>query len=112
MPNSHTEARQFGRRRALIHAFIVTEKGHRIACIVRNISAGGALLEVEEPKQIPNRFKLLVEVDGFDADCDIRHRVAHGVGVYFNEVRIAHNGRDTRFAGPKLSSLTEPAHAN
>ena len=112
MSYRNAETRKFGRRRALIHAFIVTDKGHRIACIVRNISAGGALLEVEEPKQIPNQFKLVIEVDGFEADCDIRHRVAHGVGSYFNEIRVSRNGRDTRFAGPQLDSLKDAAPAS
>lgn len=108
MSKHNDEIRRFGRRRALIHAFIMNDKGHRTACIVRNISDGGALLEVEEPKQIPHHFQLLIEADGFEADCDIRHRVEHAVGVYFNEIRIARNGRDTRQDGPSLKSLTEP----
>lgn len=108
MSKRSDEIRRFGRRRALIHAFIVNDKGHRNACIVRNISEGGALLEVEEPHQIPRHLKLLIEADGFEADCNIRHRVQHAVGVYFNEIRIARNGRDTREAGPKLKTLIEP----
>ena len=99
------EQRKFGRRRALIHAFIVNKCGHRLPCIVRNISVGGALLEVEQPKHVPNRFKLVVDADAFEADCDIRHRTEHGVGVFFEACRIARNGRDTRVIGPRLHSL-------
>lgn len=99
------ESRKFGRRRALIHAFIVNKCGHRLPCIVRNISVGGALLEVDEPKHVPNRFKLVIDADSFEADCDIRHRTEHGVGVFFDDCRIARNGRDTRLIGPKLHSL-------
>ena len=110
MPHVTFDNRKFGRRRALIHAFIVNKYGHRIPCIVRNISVGGALLEVEEPKQVPNRFRLVIDADSFEADCDIRHRTAHGVGIYFNDIRIARNGCDTRFIGPKLQSL-EPMRA-
>lgn len=105
MPHRPVENRRFGRRRALIHAFVVTKLGHRVPCIVRNISMGGALLEVEEPKQLPKSFKLVVDADSFEADCDIRHRTAHGVGIYFSAIRIARNGCDTRFVGPKLQSL-------
>ena len=97
--------RRFGRRRALIHAFIVNKNGHRIPCIVRNISMGGALLEVRDPKQVPNRLTLLIDADSFEADCDIRHRTAHGVGIYFRDIRIARHGCDTRYIGPRLDSL-------
>ena len=105
MSRSSADNREFGRRRALIHAFIVNKHGHRTACIVRNISIGRALLEVEDPKQVPHKLTLVIEADGFEADCEIRHRVAHAIGVYFTDIRIARNGRDTRFAGPKLHTL-------
>lgn len=105
MSHNKQESRRFGRRRALIHAFIVNKNGHRIPCIVRNISTGGALLEVKDPKQIPNRLTLLIDADSFEADCDIRHRTAHAVGIYFNEIRIARHGCDTRLMGPRLESL-------
>ena len=109
MSHIKTEQRRFGRRRALIHAFIVNKNGHRIPCIVRNISTGGALLEVRDPKLVPNRLKLLIDADSFEADCDIRHRTAHGVGIYFRDIRIARHGCDTRFIGPRLESLQPTA---
>lgn len=96
------DQRQFGRRRSLIHAFIVTERGGRATCLVRNISAGGALLEVELPQLVPQRMKLIVDADDFEADCELRHRNQFAVGVYFRDVRIGQRGVDTRFAGPAL----------
>lgn len=100
--------RDFGRRRALIHAIIVNKRGARTACLVRNISSGGALLEVEEPHLISQSLKLIIEADGFEADCDVRHKSDFAVGVYFTEIRIGENGRDTRFDGPQLQKSMEP----
>lgn len=102
MPGLHVDQRQFGRRRALIHAFILSARGNRVPCLVRNISTDGALLEVEDSRLIGQRFTLLVDSDQFEADCDVRHRTRQAVGVYFTDIRIARNGRDTRFAGPEL----------
>ncbi len=101
MTRTTRDRRQFGRRRTAIHAMIVNDKGHRSACIVRNISIGGALLEIDNPALLPAYFTLQVEADGFAADCEIRHRTEHGVGVFFTEVRVARNGRDTRYLGPQ-----------
>ena len=105
MPRLQRDSRRFGRRRALIHACIVNKNGHRIPCIVRNISEGGALLEVDEPLQLPNKLLLRIESDGFEADCDVRHRTSHAIGVNFDNVCVARNGCDTRRAGPELSHL-------
>ena len=93
------ERRQFGRRRANLHAFIVVESKPRIACRVRNIADEGALLEVEARAPLPPYFKLVVEADKFEADCEIRHQTDHGIGVYFQKVRIGRNGRDSRNVG-------------
>lgn len=102
------EYRKFGRRRALIHGFVVSQRGLRLPCLVRNISIGGALLEVEDPHMLPQRITLLVEVDDFEADCDIRHKTSHAVGVNFTDIRIGRRGIDTRFAGPKLEPAMQP----
>ena len=51
--------------------------GAAISCTIRNISATGALLEVESPLGIPRRFTLLVRLglvcEGVSRDLD------HGV---------------------------------
>lgn len=115
MARSPREQRQFGRRRTLIHAMIVTPKGGQMSCIVRNISQGGALLEVRAPETLPINFKLIISSDRFAADCEVRHRSANGVGVLFAEVRIGRGGRDTRDAAPSLEGMrtaspVQPAH--
>lgn len=103
----HFDRRRFGRRRSLIHALVVTSKGTRVPCLVRNISTGGALLEVESPHLLTRLLTLCIEADGFEADCEIRHRTQHGIGVLFSDVRIAATGRDTRIAGPMLEAAMQ-----
>lgn len=89
----------------MIHAMIVTAKGAQLSCIVRNVSQGGALLEVRDPETLPEHFGLIINSDRFTADCEVRHRTAHGVGVLFTEVRIGRGGRDTRDAAPNLEGM-------
>ena len=102
MTMQRIDNRQFGRRRSLIHPFITNSRGLRLSCLVRNISGGGGLLEVENPLIVPQRLTLLVDADQFEADCEVKHRTHHAVGVYFHEIRVGRHGRDTRFAGPQL----------
>jgi hypothetical protein len=66
------------------------------------------LLEVSEPQLVTQRLTLIVQADDFEAECDIRHRGAYGIGVFFVSVRIGKGGRDTRFAGPRLTTVADP----
>ena len=84
---------------------IVTPKGAQLSCIVRNVSQGGALLEVRDPEKLPKHFRLVISSDRFAADCEARHRTANGIGVLFTEVQIARGGRDTRDAAPSLDGM-------
>ena len=79
------ERRQFGRRKTNTRAWIYPENGGRIACIVRNISEGGALLEIEPGVELPGAFEIRIESEDLRADCEVRHRTAKGAGVYFVE---------------------------
>lgn len=88
---------------------IITGKGMALSCIVRDVSLGGALLEVAHAEKLPVRFKLVISADRFEADCDVRHRTANGAGVMFTEVRIGRGGRDTRSAAPCLEGMRSAA---
>ena len=107
MARSYHEQRQFGRRRTLIHAIVVTPNGCRQSCIVRNVSQGGALLELSDPHKLPVHFKLIVGADRFEADCEIRHRTENATGVLFKSIRIGRGGRDTRDAAPCLEGVRQ-----
>jgi hypothetical protein len=56
-----------------------------------DVSQGGALLQVSHPEWLPPRFRLIIEANGFEADCDIAHRTDNAVGVRFT-VPMPYNG--------------------
>ena len=75
------ERRQFGRQRTYVHGRISARGRPSVTCIMRDVSEGGALLEVSEPQWLPSRFHLIVEADGLEVDCEIMHRAEDAVGV-------------------------------
>jgi hypothetical protein len=99
------DKRQFGRRCTVIHAMVVLPKDGQVSCIVRNISKGGALLELDQPKNMPVHVRLINSPDRFIAHCEVRHQSDYAVGVFFKAVRIGRGGRDTRYAAPALSAV-------
>jgi hypothetical protein len=96
------EKRQFGRRSTQIRGKIIVPGKHPIVCLVRNISKDGALLEFDRRRTAPYHFQLIIEADGFEAECEFKHKTERGVGVFFCEARIARNGRDSRLAGDSI----------
>ena len=79
------ERRQFGRRKTNTRAWIRLDTGVRFSCIVRDISEGGALLEVEPGTVLPDTFEVRIESEDLRAVCHVRHRTRRGVGVFFTE---------------------------
>jgi hypothetical protein len=52
---------------------------------MRDVSENGALLQVAHPQWLPTRFRLVLETDGTEAQCEVVHRTADAVGVRFLE---------------------------
>ena len=77
------ERRQFGRRRTNVQGLISLRGRIAMGCIVRNLSQGGALLEVTRPEFLPGRFRLLLEAASFETDCEVVRRSPNGIGVRF-----------------------------
>lgn len=77
------ERRQFGRRQTYAHGIISARGRPDIPCIMRDVSDGGALLDVAYPQWLPSRFRLTVELSGFQSDCEIVRRMENSVGVRF-----------------------------
>jgi hypothetical protein len=71
------------RRNTSIPALIVFDGGRRkMACIIRNLSDGGAKLEVEKVAGLPNSFDLFAR--GLDRrSCRVAWRALREVGVQF-----------------------------
>lgn len=70
-----------------------------MACIVRNLSVTGALLELEVPDWMPFRFRLVVESARFDIACETRHKGPNSLGVMF----ISHHERAAADLKPLLT---------
>lgn len=77
------ERRQFGRRQTCVHATIAPRGRPPIACVMRDVSDQGALLEVPHPQWLPSRFRLIVEAFGFESECEVVRRTDVAVGVRF-----------------------------
>ena len=80
------DRRQFGRRGLVWHAWIVTGSRQRIACCIRNVSTGGALLELVVPATLPPHFELQIEEHKLVIRCELRHRGEHGIGISFQDI--------------------------
>ena len=77
------ERRQFGRRKTYVHGIVSARGRPAVPCIMRDVSEGGALLEVPHPRWFPARFRLVVEATGFETECEIVHRTDTAIGVRF-----------------------------
>jgi PilZ domain len=82
MPDT-LERRRFGRRDVRKFGWVVIPGRPRIACVVQNLSKGGAFLSFAPPKWLPFRFDLVSEDDGGAITCELRHCRLDGVGVDF-----------------------------
>jgi hypothetical protein len=78
------EQRKHPRRRTLKAGRIVLNRGFSVlTCTVRNLSDGGACLEVATSVGIPDDFDLNFEADHSNRSCHVAWRSEHRIGVAF-----------------------------
>ena len=77
-----SENRRKARQRTFKGGSIVLPIG-TVDCIVRNVSATGALLELKEPALIPNDFELIIKPELTRRSCRVVRRDALQLGVSF-----------------------------
>lgn len=82
IPN-YSERRAFGRRAANLTGYVYLPGKAGIACTIKDISEGGALLEFPERMTLPLRLRLMREGSGVIADCEVRHARGKEAGVQF-----------------------------
>ncbi|MBS0240975.1 MAG: response regulator [Proteobacteria bacterium] len=86
MQQQSKDQRGTGRTRMLKGGVIAFSARHAtIPCVVRDISEGGARLQVSQSTNVPDTFELIVELDGLEATCEIAWRKVTEVGVRFLE---------------------------
>lgn len=72
-------------RRRVIKSGKIAFGGGAISCVVRNVSESGAMLEVESPVGVPDRFTLVFDTDGSRRRCRTVWRKLTRIGVAFEE---------------------------
>lgn len=82
-----TDSRRLPRAEVALKARIRLDRGIYLACVVRNISAMGAGLELTHEAFVPLQFRLIIPDDLFEADCALKHRRGTVVGVEFVSAR-------------------------
>lgn len=106
MPRSPAPAdrRAFGRREILVHAIARVPGRPSEPCIVRDLSAGGALLEFQVDFEPSGPFRLSIEAKGIDAVCEVRRRDGRVLGVMFSTDVRTGTGGDVVLSSPPLPS--------
>jgi hypothetical protein len=61
----------------------VSSGGSIISCRVRNISAEGAAIDVENPAYVPPRFRLVMASDSSVYECNVAWIQRNRIGVTF-----------------------------
>ncbi|MBB5049443.1 hypothetical protein HNR60_004221 [Rhodopseudomonas rhenobacensis] len=70
-------------RRRVLKAGTIAFGGGGISCTVRNLSEGGAALDVASPLGIPEQFDLMVEAEALSRPCQVIWRKERRIGVAF-----------------------------
>lgn len=81
------EKRSAFRRKVNLAASICIGGSGRLACRVVDISPMGAGIELLSPGILPATFRLVIPIDLFSVDCELRHQNGRIVGVEFTSHR-------------------------
>ena len=105
MQSKSAERRKTPRRQIMSGGRILAN-GQDVACLVRDISRDGACLEIIASVAIPEQFRLVVELEGLDAECVVVRRQEREIGVEFLDVN--RRRADTMLqARPSLRAATD-----
>ena len=78
------ERRTAPRHRVLKHGTLAFGAGGTVDCMVRNISSGGARLDIASPIGLPPSFTLVIETDRFMRRCHAVWSSERQIGVAFD----------------------------
>ena len=79
-----TERRIHARHRVFKGGRLAFHDGGTVSCTVRNLSTGGARVDVENPRALPEQFTLYIDSDHFMRQCHPVWRHDTTVGVAFD----------------------------
>lgn len=75
--------RRLDARRRVFKGGVISFDGSGIDCTVRNMSDGGAALDVANGVMIPPRFRLAIKADDFTSRCRMIWNNGRRVGIAF-----------------------------
>jgi hypothetical protein len=78
------ERRAHGRHRVFKGGRLAFDNGGVVDCTVRNISPGGARIDVTIPVRLPAQFTLHIDCDHFTSHCHRVWRHDNQIGVAFD----------------------------
>ncbi len=91
-------------------AIVVYGDGITRSCVIRNVSARGAIIELEPGVEVPSEFELRLESTGTQGICIVRHRTEGRIGVQFVSRAL---GQDLERVHQRLLAETElPVHGS
>ena len=83
-PRVDSDAPGRARRRVLKAGVVAYNDRHvTLPCTVRDLSATGARVRVEGSVSAPDTFELIIDIDGFEANCQVVWRKGNEIGVRF-----------------------------
>jgi PilZ domain len=91
-------------RQRVLKAGTISFNGEGINCVVRNISADGAALEVESQAGIPAEFNLVIRTEQFNQICRVLWRKTKRLGVAF-QPRVAPPCANDLFSDPSAACI-------
>jgi hypothetical protein len=95
------DKRKTPRRRVLKGGIIAYNDRHvTLSCTVRDISEAGARLRLTGSVNAPDTFDLIIELDGFEANCEVVRRSGNEMSVRFVSA--------PRIVPPKRSQVITP----
>lgn len=77
------EQRKFGRRAVALHAVVEVQGRAHAGCVVRNLSDGGALIELTDKKEVPREFGLRLANSNSLIECQLVHTNGNNLGIKF-----------------------------
>jgi hypothetical protein len=80
-------------RTEIDEAAYISSGGSVMSCVVRNISAAGAAIDVDNPAFVPQRFRLVMAKDSSVRDCRMIWIQGNRIGLAFIDGQGASEGR-------------------
>jgi hypothetical protein len=75
--------RRYMRRSSDAVAVIRFDGGNDVRCILRDISVGGARLQLERPSDLPTYFMLTIPAERIERGCALVWKAGEQIGVRF-----------------------------